>query len=648
MIEKGEFIEEADKIRNELVEKGGEIIQEQVEKYRKKRWERLVSIRSMYIGALFFALLAGVLSYSGVLDEADMWVSDSIHQYLNRKRTVSAIKIIAIDEKSEKYFGKYSDWSRRRMAALVRKLNRREEEAPKAIGIDLDYSSEKDKEGDDSFAEICSKYDNICIGAPIISERKKNDRKKSASLYEIEGEDIKMPYDALREQVKIGISNNIIDSDDGYARRTVAGSMVGDTKVDSFAVVLYMMYRDSQGMEYTLPNVDDEQTFSFTYTSQSEDYSVYSFYDVMSGAVDADVFRDGIVLVGDYTNEDMTFKVPNQRDAQMQEIEVQANILEALLQQRTGRPVPKIFMAIFYAIFIGLFFIATSYSSGSLMVLITLLLNIIQLAICVWINRIGYYVTVLIPMILVVVVVIVNLFLRYLIALQNSWAVESVFKKYVDKSVVEELTKNGIVKAQVGVVRKDIAVMFVDIRGYTSLSESLLPEQIVEILNAYLELVAKAVLKYQGTIDKFIGDAAMAVFNSPLDLEDYEFRAVCAAWELLSNAKDLNQICREKFGREVAFGIGIQCGEAVIGNIGSELRMDYTAIGDTVNTASRLEGVAAPGQILISEEMKERLGDKIASSFAGAFELKGKQNKVPTYSVEGVLASGIADKTMME
>ncbi len=648
MIEKGEFIEEADKIRNELVEKGGEIIQEQVEKYRKKRWERLVSIRSMYIGALFFALLAGILSYSGVLDEADMQVSDSIHQYLNRKRTISAIKIIAIDEKSEKYFGKYSDWSRRRMAALVRKLNRREEEAPKAIGIDLDYSSEKDKEGDDSFAETCSKYDNICIGAPIISERKKNDRKKSASLYEIEGEDIKMPYDALREQVKIGISNNIIDSDDGYARRTVAGSMVGDTKVDSFAVVLYMMYRDSQGMEYTLPNVDDEQTFSFTYTSQSEDYSVYSFYDVMSGAVDADVFRDGIVLVGDYTNEDMTFKVPNQRDAQMQEIEVQANILEALLQQRTGRPVPKIFMAIFYAIFIGLFFIATSYSSGSLMVLITLLLNIIQLALCVWINRIGYYVTVLIPMILVVVVVIVNLFLRYLIALQNSWAVESVFKKYVDKSVVEELTKNGIVKAQVGVVRKDIAVMFVDIRGYTSLSESLLPEQIVEILNAYLELVAKAVLKYQGTIDKFIGDAAMAVFNSPLDLEDYEFRAVCAAWELLSNAKDLNQICREKFGREVAFGIGIQCGEAVIGNIGSELRMDYTAIGDTVNTASRLEGVAAPGQILISEEMKERLGDKIASSFAGAFELKGKQNKVPTYSVEGVLASGIADKTMME
>lgn len=634
-----------EKACDELVEKGGEKIQEHIEKYKRKRWERLVSVHSMYIGAVFFALLAGVLCYSGILDELDMQVSDSIHQSVNRKYSISAIKIIAIDEKSEKYFGNSEEWSRSLMAALIEKLNRQEGKAPRAIGIDLDYSSEKGDTGDERLVKICSKYDNICFGAPIVSKRKKGSKKKSDSLNIVDNAGIKMPYDSLKEQVEIGVSNNIIDSGDGYARSTVTSSIVDGDEVDGFAVVLYKMYRNSQGKEHKLPKVNDEQAFSFTYTSQSEDYSVYSFCDVISGAVDTKEFHDGIVLVGDYTNKETTFKVPNQRGMQMQEVEVQANILEALLQQRTGQPVPKGFMAVFYAVFIGLFFIATSYSSGSLMVFIAVLLNLLQLAICVWINRIGYYVTVLIPAILIVAVVIINLFLRYLIVLQNKWAVESVFKKYVDSSVVEELTKDGIVKPQIGVVRKDIAVMFVDIRGYTSLSESLLPEQIVEILNAYLELVAKAVLKYQGTIDKFIGDAAMAVFNSPLDLEDYEFRAVCAAWELLSNAEVLNRVCREKLGREVAFGIGIQCGEAVIGNIGSELRMDYTAIGDTVNTASRLEGVAAPGQILISKEMKERLGDKIVSSFAGAFELKGKQNKVLTYSVEKVLASCIADKT---
>lgn len=638
MKEKEEFLEEADRKRNELVEKREEIIQERVAHYRKKRWERLVSVRSMYVGALFFALLAGILSYSGVLDEVDFWVSDSIHQYLNRKHSVSTIKIIAIDDKSEKYFGKSKDWSRSRMAGLIEMLNGQGEENPGAIGIDLDYSSEKDGAGDDSLVKTCSKYDNICIGAPVISERKKDDEEEQTSLHKMKDTDIKIPYDALKENVTVGISNNTIDSRDGYARSAVAGSMVEDTQVDSFAVAIYKMYRISQGMEYTLPKVDDEQAFSFTYTKQSADYKIYSFYDVMIGKVAVDEFRNGIVLVGDYTDKDTTFKVPNQRNMQMQEIEVQANILEALLQQRTGQPVPKIFMAVFYAIFIALFFIATSYSSGPLTVIIALLLNAVQLVICVMINRLGYYVTVLIPMILMVAVVMCNLFLRYMIVLQNKWAVESVFKKYVDKSVVEELAKGGMMEARIGVVRKDIAVMFVDIRGYTSLSESLLPEQIVEILNYYLAQVAKAVSKYQGTLDKFIGDAAMAVFNSPLDLDDYEFRAVCAAWELLSKAEAINQKCREKFGREVAFGVGIQCGEAVIGNIGSELRMDYTAIGDTVNTASRLEGVAAPGQILISEEMKERLGDRITASFAGAFELKGKQNKVLAYSLEGITA----------
>lgn len=638
MKEKEELLEKADRKRNELVEKRGENIQGRVAHYRKRRWERLVSIRSMYIGALFFALLAGVLSYSGVLDEADFWVSDSIHQYLNRKHSVSTIKIIAIDEKSEKHFGNSEYWSRSNMAALIEMLNGQEGGAPRAIGIDLDFSSEKDSTGDNSLVKICGKYNNICIGAPVIPERKKDAREEPVSLHKMDDTDIKMPYDALRKKVTIGISNNTIDSGDGYARSAVAGSMVGDTQVDSFAVAIYKMYRISQGIEYTLPKVDHEQAFSFTYTKQSQDYSIYSFYDVMCGNVALEEFKDRIVLVGDYTDEGTTFKVPNQRDVQMQEIEVQANILEALLQQRTGQPVPKIFMAVFYAIFIALFFIATSYSSGTLTVIIALLLNTIQLAICVMINRLGYYVTVLIPMILMVAVVICNLFLRYMIVLQNKWAVESVFKKYVDKSVVEELTKGGMMEARIGVVRKDIAVMFVDIRGYTSLSESLLPEQIVEILNYYLAQVAKAVSKYQGTLDKFIGDAAMAVFNSPLDLDDYEFRAVCAAWELLSKAEALNQKCREKFGREIAFGVGIQCGEAVIGNIGSELRMDYTAIGDTVNTASRLEGVAAPGQILISEEMKERLGDRITASFAGAFELKGKQNKVLAYSLEGITA----------
>ena len=636
MKRKEKIFREADGEYNEFLEKGEGFIQKKVEKHRKKRWKRLVSTRSMYIGALFFALLAAGITYSGVLEETDLRISDSIHQRINRKRSISAIKIIAIDDKTIDYFGEYEDWSGIWMAAFLEKLNHSPEKAPQVIGIDLDCSKERDSVGAERLVKTCSKYDNICIGAPVISERKKDVKEEPASLHEMQEMDVKMPFAALKDEVVTGISNNTIVSKDGYVRSAVAGTTLDGTKMDSFAVAIYKLYRTGRGLEYTLPKVDAEQTFSFTYTKQSEDYSIYSFYDVISGKISTDVFTDGIVLLGDYTDTSTTLKVPNQRNMQMQEVEVQANILEALMQQRTGQPASKAFMAVFYAIFISLFFIATSYSSGPLTVIIALLINVAQLAICVYINRFGYYVTVLIPMILIVAVVLCNLFLRYIIVLQNKWAVERVFTKYVDKSVVEELSRGGLMEARIGVELKDIAVMFVDIRGYTSLSESLLPEQIVEILNYYLDLVAKAVLKYQGTLDKFIGDAAMAVFNSPRNLEDYEMHAVCAAWELLSSAEELNHICRERCGKEVAFGIGIHCGEAVIGNIGSEMRMDYTAIGDTVNTASRLEGVAPPGQILISKEMKDRLGDKITSLFAGEFELKGKQNKVLAYTVLGI------------
>ncbi len=257
------------------------------------------------------------------------------------------------------------------------------------------------------------------------------------------------------------------------------------------------------------------------------------------------------------------------------------------------------------------------------------------IATCGVLNLFGYYILILIPTGLVIIITIFNLFVRYWATKYSSYKMETTFKKYVDENVVEQIVQNGG-KAQIGGVKKDIAVLFVDIRGFTSLSESLDPEQIVEILNQYLTLAAVAVFKYNGTLDKFIGDAAMAVFNSPTNLEDYEYRAVCAAWELLSSASELNNFCQKQYGKQVTFGIGIQCGEAVIGNIGCESRMDYTAIGDTVNTAARLEGIAAPGQILISEEMNERLKGRIQTNFAGEYTLKGKKHNVKVYALKGI------------
>ena len=200
--------------------------------------------------------------------------------------------------------------------------------------------------------------------------------------------------------------------------------------------------------------------------------------------------------------------------------------------------------------------------------------------------------------------------------------------------VVDGIMKSGQYKVALGGENRDIAVLFVDIRGFTPLSESLEPEQVVEILNEYLNLTTNSIFKNGGTLDKFIGDATMAVFNAPFDLDDYELRALRTAKDIVAGAKALEKSCMERFGRKVTFGVGVNCGEAVVGNIGCDFRMDYTAIGDTVNTAARLESNAKPGQVLISETIYERVKYKgVKVEPIGEIPLKGKSKGVFVYQL---------------
>ena len=129
----------------------------------------------------------------------------------------------------------------------------------------------------------------------------------------------------------------------------------------------------------------------------------------------------------------------------------------------------------------------------------------------------------------------------------------------------------------------------------------------------------------------------MAVFNSPFDLEDYEYKAVCAAMDIVNGGEALNDKFIERFGRSVGFGVGVNVGPAVVGNIGCEFRMDFTAIGDTVNTAARLEANAKRGQILISDALYERLKDRIEVKDVGEIPLKGKTKGVFVYEVTKII-----------
>ena len=238
------------------------------------------------------------------------------------------------------------------------------------------------------------------------------------------------------------------------------------------------------------------------------------------------------------------------------------------------------------------------------------------------------------PILCMLVIYAVKLILGYVLESIKKQKVINAFKKYVAPQVVDELAKKGDFSIALGGEKRQVAVLFVDIRGFTPMSEGLMPEEVVEILNEYLRLTTNAIFQNKGTLDKFIGDATMAIFNAPFDLDDYVFRAVCTAMDIAKESDALDAKLQERFGRSVSFGIGVHCGEAVVGTIGCEHRMDFTAIGDTVNTAARLESNAARGQILISKEVYEQVKDRVDANEIGAIPLKGKSQEVFVYQLK--------------
>ncbi|MBN2148555.1 MAG: PAS domain-containing protein [Anaerolineales bacterium] len=182
--------------------------------------------------------------------------------------------------------------------------------------------------------------------------------------------------------------------------------------------------------------------------------------------------------------------------------------------------------------------------------------------------------------------------------------------------------------------RQQIAVLFADIHGFTPLSEKSVPETLFAVLNSYLSLAANVILEEEGTLDKFMGDAVMAMWNAPDEQEDYALKAMRAALAI-------NRVTAEHFQslpveHQLQFSIGITCGEAMVGNVGTSQLFNYTAIGDTVNLAQRLEALAAPEQILISEEAYRMVAEQVNAHQLPPVRVKGREHEEVIYELLGM------------
>jgi class 3 adenylate cyclase len=235
-------------------------------------------------------------------------------------------------------------------------------------------------------------------------------------------------------------------------------------------------------------------------------------------------------------------------------------------------------------------------------------------------------------------------------SLEQKHKIQQAFGRYVDDYVLNQLLESETHEKQVGIER-EVTILFVDIRQFTRLSEGMVASDVVGLLNECFQLISDVILGGGGTIDKFIGDSVMAYFGAPLPQADHALRAVTVAIEIARSVERRNaQIAAAGDGRvPIAIGIGIHTGVVVVGNIGSDRRTDFTAVGDAVNVAHRLEKLARPGEILVSEAVQRQARGAARLRFEGERQLSGREEPVHVYSVDlgtqGGVGEGAAART---
>lgn len=589
-------------------------------------------LRDLLEAVIVFALIL-FFTVSNLLSPFDYILKDKLYQI--PRGVDSDIKIIAIDDKTLDELGPIGTWSRGVYADLIDILNSNDEAKPAVIAFDILFSGNVD-DGDYRFADAAEKSGNVVVDSHFVYGTKPEYDKDGLLTYPVEN--LINPYDELKQVTSVGFSNISQDSDKTVRRLKETESYNGET-YEMFPKVLYDVYCEKTGQEKISIPIDKYGRTLINYSGKPGDYEAISMVDVLDGKIDSRAFKDSIVLVGAYAmGMQDNFNVPNGGSSQMYGVEIHANIVQSFIQGRFSIPGNPYLFGLIWGLAGAVLHILFKRSKVVLAAVFMVAAIGIELYVGIQLNNNGINTGLISFAVVLIISFVYCLAIGYILEQYRKQQVLSAFKKYVAPQVIQEISKTGNFKVELGGQERDIAALFVDIRGFTTMSEKLSPKEVVAILNEYLELTTNSIFNNSGTLDKFVGDCTMGVFNSPFDLEDYEYKAVSAALDIVNGGKELQKKLMEKYGRTIGYGVGVHCGKAVVGNIGCDFKMDFTAIGDTVNTAARLEANAAAGQVLISEDLYERLKGRIeVTLLENPPKLKGKSNTFKIYQVDNLI-----------
>ncbi|WP_158629963.1 CHASE2 domain-containing protein [Cohnella sp. AR92] len=553
------------------------------------------------------------------------------------------IVVVAIDDESLQELGRFP-WDRAVYAPFLDALNQPGYE-PKAIAFDIVFNEASDPDSDAAFAETLAAYDNIILPVVGVTEGDFTNRTTLHRDEYMKAVSIQGPIPSFAEHARLANINRVV-SEDGVIRQTVLkiASEEGEA-VPSLGYVAAEMAGADLGKYDRLTdpdkrfdrNVVAKNTMTIDYQLVQDDVITVPFVQVLNGEIDPSVFKDSVVLVGftaaglsDDSGQDSGV---TPIDKHMRLVYVHANIINQLLNGTTVGFVPDWATLLATLVLFGLFILIP----WRLKNIYSILLFLVVAAILLFGGQQLYetsavHANIVYALLAMTLAYLANVSMKsYLESSQKSFVTRQ-FGRYLSPDLVKEIVSKDM-DIELGGDSKVLTILFLDIRGFTPLSEKLTPAELVDTLNTMFNMITQTALSNRGTIDKFIGDAAMILFNAPLDVEDHERLAVKTAWEIQRGMNAIRSQISEKYGCEVNVGIGIHTGVAVVGNIGSYLRVDYTAIGDNVNIAARIESQTKPGQILVSEAVYEKTKEHFDYGDSEERMFKGKSQAIRVYEV---------------
>lgn len=614
---------------------------------------KIFKITNRYLISLFFIGVILVFWHFKILPlySISLKLNDSNYS-LNTKNPHKDIVFVAVDEKSVNLNGRWP-WDREVLAKGLEKL-----EYAKVIILDMVFSEKTIKLKDEFLASTLEELDNTICGfflrndATQTLDQDSIDTLSESSLERIFTKTIpfvetsyaEINIPSILDSCVLNATFSTLPDEDGLYRRYPVGVLFDSLVYPSLGIqtLRYLTNKDieihEKDNDYYI-NFDnkkiniDNQGFLLLNYYPIENYNLVSFADVQTGKVPSSYFKDKLVLVGitEAGVSDIRATPLGQIPGPLLHYTFLSNYLQDMLLEKSH------FIDLFFILLMGLVAVLSSkfYQNISTRAIIYFIVVTIFFFISkLLFIKLNIWVDIFYPIFTIIVLAIVNEIVLFKTKEEESTFIKSAFSNYLSPSLINQIIKDPSL-LKLGGQKKNISVLFTDIRSFTTLSEKVTPEELIKILNIYFTPMTNIVFENSGTLDKYIGDAIMAFFNAPLSLENHADYAVKTALSMQIELININKKLSSSNLPSLNFGAGINTSDMIVGNMGSEVRFDYSVIGDGVNLASRIEGLTKDYActIIISEYTKGALVEDYLIRELDFVKVKGKDIPVTIYEV---------------